>query len=482
MADVANDVDGQVVVLRNGLSVPLGGGGSSSETLTVECGSDLLAAPGQIVVIMGASGIGKSSLALAAVSQTPGAGMVRQDATGLEHLDVRDNLRLVNGDDECIEQRVRDVRLGIPYRRNLLAGKLSGGERRRMTVLRGLLADCGVLWLDEPDAGLDSDTMACVGRALVDVSDRVLVVITHNARFAELLRPSQSWEVKQRGSVLHLSDRFQTVGAAGAPSDVSATHAARASKRVTRAGPVGTGESLRALGRRVSVRVVVAWKTFLRSLRLSLVNRSALVFACLAGVLMAIMTTVIFGSVSGGVGLLFVACEAGTQVARHAVPAITGVLYGSVAGATIVAWLGQMVARQELWSLSRFRASVGWAITGTTWLGLAIGSVGGVLLAVSSTGITLDVVLATSAFEADACIGRLRPSRVIIEEIITAGKGRWLLEVVLYASIVATTAITVATGNAVRSQHAVAAAIPRAIVWLTLLILVAKITTVRLQW
>ena len=488
------------------------GGTESRKTVGVWCDKDIQVSIGEVVVITGPSGIGKTSLAHAAVSAGWRAGLVYQDASGLEHLDIRDNLRLVTGDDERIEKLVHDVGLDEPYRNRVLAGNLSGGEKRRMTVVRGLLGDCDVLWLDEPDAGLDSESSIRLAQSLADVKDRVLVVVTHGRAFAERLRPSLWLRVERRGAVLYIreeSDKREYAGLvqgsdageqpqqglaiAGLAADTGATEGVvigegedRGSARgaaVAGAGavvrqdrPDSTVSSVRSLGRELSVKGKVAWMTLLQSLRLSVLGRYPFGFACVSGFLMACMTIIVLGSLSTVVGDQFVSCNAGPSVAQHAVPTIGAILYGSVVGAAMVSWLGQMVARRELKTLWLLRASVGWPIVGMTWLGLAIGVVVGVLIAVASAGMTFYGNLGL-----ERCADGLTPFGEIIVGVKGQGTWRWGLEIVTYAVIVATTCIRVATRGYVRSQRAVAEAIPKAIIWLSVLILLAKATMVLLE-
>ncbi|WP_050996977.1 MULTISPECIES: ABC transporter ATP-binding protein [Frankia] len=63
--------------------------------------------------------------------------------------------------------------------------RLSGGQRRRVTLARGLLRDSPVLVLDEPTAGLDDTAAEPLLRTLRRLAaDRTVLVITHDLRLA----------------------------------------------------------------------------------------------------------------------------------------------------------------------------------------------------------------------------------------------------------------------------------------------------------
>ena len=65
---------------------------------------------------------------------------------------------------------------------------LSGGERRRVELVRALASDANVVLLDEPFASLDEAShRVCADFILAHLSGRTLLVATHNRADAELL-------------------------------------------------------------------------------------------------------------------------------------------------------------------------------------------------------------------------------------------------------------------------------------------------------
>ena len=80
------------------------------------------------------------------------------------------------------------IRVGLKDRISHSSLKLSGGERQRVAVARALINDPPLVMADEPTGNLDESTGHAVMDLLLDIADesaKSLVLVTHNAEFAE---------------------------------------------------------------------------------------------------------------------------------------------------------------------------------------------------------------------------------------------------------------------------------------------------------
>ena len=159
--------------------------------------------PGERIGVVGVNGSGKTSLLrLLAGERAPVAGSVRRGATvRLAHLsqevtEIPAALRVL----EAVEEVARVVdlgkgreltasqlceRLGFPGDRQWTpVGDLSGGERRRLQLVRLLMAQPNVLLLDEPTNDLDIDTLTGL-EDLLDAFAGTVVVVSHDRYFIE---------------------------------------------------------------------------------------------------------------------------------------------------------------------------------------------------------------------------------------------------------------------------------------------------------
>jgi ATPase subunit of ABC transporter with duplicated ATPase domains len=167
-------------------------------------------APGERVGVVGVNGAGKTTLMKLVTGELrPDSGRVKRGRTvqvamltqDVRELDAVADLRV----QEAVEKVRGAVRIGD---REVTAGQLlerlgftkdrvwtpvselSGGERRRLQLLRLLMAEPNLLLLDEPTNDLDTDTLAAVEDTL-DGWPGTLVVVSHDRYLLERISDHQ---------------------------------------------------------------------------------------------------------------------------------------------------------------------------------------------------------------------------------------------------------------------------------------------------
>jgi ATP-binding cassette subfamily F protein uup len=159
--------------------------------------------PGDRVAVVGVNGSGKTSLVkLLSGELVPTSGRIERGATvriahlsqdTVEipgHLGVLESLEEVRGeatlgDGEQITAAMLCDRFGFRGEKALtLVEDLSGGERRRLALMRLLMGEPNVLLLDEPTNDLDLDTLTAL-EDLLDGWPGTLVVVSHDRYFVE---------------------------------------------------------------------------------------------------------------------------------------------------------------------------------------------------------------------------------------------------------------------------------------------------------
>ena len=166
-------------------------------------------------VIMGPSGAGKTTLLrLLAGLERPDAGVVTRGADvrlGMtfqedrlcENLTATANIRLPRAylPDELSErflafERQAMAACGLPVDARPVR-ELSGGQRRRVAILRCVLAEANTLLFDEPLKGMDEKTvdtvMAFVGPL---VAERTVLWATHDERDLAFFKNPVLWRVE----------------------------------------------------------------------------------------------------------------------------------------------------------------------------------------------------------------------------------------------------------------------------------------------
>lgn len=110
-----------------------------------------------------------------------------QDSMTLrEHLNFYARARGVPNKEANINELIE--RLGLGEHENKLARKLSGGTQRKLSLAIALIANPGVLLLDEPSSGMDPAAKRALWTTLSSITaGRVLLITTHSMEEADAL-------------------------------------------------------------------------------------------------------------------------------------------------------------------------------------------------------------------------------------------------------------------------------------------------------
>jgi len=121
-----------------------------------------------------------------------------------------------------VEQNILAVYelLGVPYRerkqrtqklledfeithiRRSKAGRLSGGERRRLEIARCLVSDPKIIMLDEPFAGIDPVTVQNIQEIIAKLRERGIAILITDHAAREILQTVDRCYVISKGSVM----------------------------------------------------------------------------------------------------------------------------------------------------------------------------------------------------------------------------------------------------------------------------------------
>lgn len=163
---------------------------------------------GETVCLMGPSGLGKTTLLRCVAGlERPESGFITGVPERLGYVFQEDrlcgvfsavaNVRLATGRTLPEPEILRHLEeLGLAGSARRPVSQLSGGMRRRVAILRALLAEYDLLFLDEPFKGLDQETKEIV---MADTrrrcAGRTVLFVTHDPAELEALGAVQRLEL-----------------------------------------------------------------------------------------------------------------------------------------------------------------------------------------------------------------------------------------------------------------------------------------------
>ncbi len=164
-----------------------------------------IAKPGDRIGIIGANGCGKSTLlnSLAGLTKIDAGSLKLGDSVKVGYYkqeidDLDDTKSLISavreiaeyidcgvGRDRYLTPRDLLLKFNFPTQQHSsLIGTLSGGERRRLALIRMLMANPNIIFLDEPTNDLDIPTLTSLEEYLEDFYG-VLLIVSHDRAFLD---------------------------------------------------------------------------------------------------------------------------------------------------------------------------------------------------------------------------------------------------------------------------------------------------------
>lgn len=464
---------------------------------------------GQVTVLMGPSGVGKSILADVMFGLQPtrhdkqlhvsghfgtaadeGA-LVFQSGGGLPHLAVGENLYLVKPNKGAIAQLLKDFHLDPGQ----AAPTLSGGQNRQLATARALLAERSLLWLDEPAAGLDVTKVDELCRQLQAHASQhhiAVVVTTHRAEFA-----------------VAVADQLLFLGFGGKLVAVEPPGAARDETGQRARWQAGLGDLLetrlrtlivpqrqpqapvpnrrrhplelwgwveRILTGLYSLVVLFGWRergarrTLAHAFRLAAIESGF--FAPFIGLIFGAIFLLIFELSFAFISTGRILVEFGPTIVLRLSPGFAGILVAASAGSTLSSWIGQMTANRQLDALRVLGVRVDTRIVGPAWVGMAFaGVLGTFTFALALTS----VFLAYLWFSGDGSM------MALLQRFTFRDTGVALAKTTLFGMLIASVIVTCAVASK-RDASEVASAVTRGTIRASIAVMLLELVILSAQF
>lgn len=135
-----------------------------------------------------------------------------------EHLEFYSKIKKIPKDlrEELIKNQMKSMNL--EQYENKLAGSLSGGNKRKLSVAMAMIGNPPVVFLDEPSAGMDPKARRFMWEVIAKISTRgknsAVILTTHSMEEAEALSTNMGIMVSGQfqcfGSKQHIKNKFGT--------------------------------------------------------------------------------------------------------------------------------------------------------------------------------------------------------------------------------------------------------------------------------
>jgi urea transport system ATP-binding protein len=197
-------------------------------------GIDLSVTPGEIVVLVGRNGMGKSTLMKSLIGTMPTrSGQILVDGTDVTKLashqrvakgiayvpqgrqifgtmTVKENIEtglVVRGKDD-VPNEIYDLFPILKEFSGRRGGNLSGGQQQQLAIARALASDPKILLLDEPTEGIQPSIIKDIARLLKDIrSIRNICIVVCEQLLSFVLDVADRLLVMENGRIVHTDTR-----------------------------------------------------------------------------------------------------------------------------------------------------------------------------------------------------------------------------------------------------------------------------------
>ena len=181
-------VDGLSLDVRRGEIFGFLGPNGAGKTTTIRMMCGLLAPDSGVVEIHGRRGPSSPSTARESIGLSPQAIVIWESLTCREQLEFMGQMYGLDRSSARRRSLCLLEAFGLQEKRNKLGKTLSGGLQRRLNIALALVHEPELLFLDEPQAGLDPQSRVLVREFIRGLPPRTTVILTtHDMEEAEKL-------------------------------------------------------------------------------------------------------------------------------------------------------------------------------------------------------------------------------------------------------------------------------------------------------